>query len=295
MPLPLPHDRLHVYALFSGGASGLVGLLEGPGHGRDYDIAGALTDKAEASGIGRLAGHDRPVQAEVLDYQDFCRQEGLPPGAEARTRYHREVAGRARRAGADTIILAGYFQVVPEEFLQEFPRTLNVHPAPLHYIARKQPPKGSVGYADLRDCGNSDPREIAPLVGNQGAFTRAFRGGNAPHDVLIAGHAYGVHELRATVHQTTPDLDLGPILVESAPLPIDRERVGRNLRNRNWAGIWDYGRALQDQLKDQGDIPAFREALHLLAHRRLSLSDGLVWLDGQPLPYKGHQMNRPLI
>lgn len=99
-----------------------------------------------------------------------------------------------------------------------------------------------------------------------------------------------INNVRATVHRVIPEYDDGVIEVESAPLAIDVGLVERNLRVKNLDVIMGYCKSLQDELKEKGDVPAFRKAIELTAERRLEHRDGAVYIDGEKMPYKGLQL-----
>lgn len=294
----MPHDynhsggeKLRVFGLFGGGASSLIGLADGDKHGETYDLVGAGTNNPDASGVTKL--REREIDnLEFLDYTRFCQEQGLDPKKrDANRRYHDEWLKKIESFNPHIIALSGYFKIVPPEFLEEYPMTLNVHPAPLHYLTPKQR-KGvtRVPYDILIDAGNRHPREVEESM-EENNLKRAFRGETGVFDVLVFGHEHNVSDLRSTIHIATKNVDSGPILVESAALPIDMEKAGRMLRNRNWDAMMEYRKELQDRLKNDGDVPAFRSVVELFAESRLShSSDGVVTVDGVEQPYHGYQL-----
>lgn len=288
--IPTSGEKLRVFGLFGGGASSLIGLADGNKHKETYELVGAGTNNPDASGVIEL--RERGIdELEFLDYAHFCQERDLDPKKKDSNRqYHEEWLRKVEPFSPHIIALSGYFKIVPPEFLEEHPMTWNVHPAPLHYLTPKQR-KGvtRVPYDSLIDAGNIHPGEVEILM-KENSLMRAFRGETGVFDVLVFGHEHGVSDLRSTIHIATKDVDSGPILVESAALPIDMERSGRMIRNRNWDALMKYREELQSQLKNDGDVPAFRSAVELFAEGRLSYSDGIVAVDDNEQPYHGYQL-----
>lgn len=289
----LAGEKLRVFVLFSGGASSGVGLVDGDYHKKSYEVVGAGTNNVDASGIKKLL--DRDLNVLVSDYSSFCKDESLDPKKQSTNRrYHESWLEKIAQFRPHVIAMSGYFRIVPDIFLQEYPDTKNVHPMALHYLTKKRPRnRQHVAYGGLLDAGDWTPEQASEQI-SRFDLERAFRGDCAVFDALVFGHDperdVEVTELRSTVHRAVPEYDNGPIEVESAPVPIDREKVNRLIRRGNWDGIFAYGKELQDELKVRGDVPAFRAAVELTADRRLVHKDGAVFLDGKKLPYKGLQL-----
>jgi len=284
-------ERLILFGLFGGGASSLIGLVDGDSHGETYELVGAGTNNPDTSGVNKLT--DRGIsELEFIDYNQFCEEREIDPKRrDSNSQYHEEWLRKIEPFDPHMIALSGYFKIVPPDFLQEYPLILNVHPAPLHYLTPK-PEEGvvRVSYDSLIDAGNLHPKEVEILM-QENTLMRAFRGETGVFDVLVFGHAYGVSDLRSTIHIATKDVDSGPIIVESAALPIDMKWTERMIRNRNWDTLMEHRGELQSQLKEEGDVPAFRAAVELFAQGRLDYSDNVVIVDGHEQPYHGYQLN----
>ena len=85
----------------------------------------------------------------------------------------------------DLVVLCGYLHVLTAPMLDRFPdRILNIHDA------------------DLR------------LMGADGL--PRYRGLRSTRDAVMAGES----ETRSTVHLVTPNVDVGPVLLLSAPFPV---------------------------------------------------------------------------
>lgn len=210
---------LRVVALFSGGASAVKYLLDSdPGCGSIYRIVGAFTDNAEASGIAvcRSAG----ISVNQWDYQAWCLWSNVhPKDLEARESYFGEVNKWVRGFQPDLIMLSGFQLIVTEPLLSKWAgKILNVHPA------------------DLRIEDGSGRRKYTGL-------------GVVPVRKAIAA---GEPETRSTVHIVTADVDGGPIVAVSDPLPVV---PGRSPKEH------------QEMMKWKCDGPAYAEALRIMTER----------------------------
>ncbi|MBI4176454.1 MAG: hypothetical protein HY518_04565 [Candidatus Aenigmarchaeota archaeon] len=285
-------EKLRVFVLFSGGASAGLGLIDGPNFTRRYKVVGAGTNEPEASGIGEF--RKRGIDPAVFDYKKFLGQYNLKPGRKANEGYHDQWLEKIRTIDPHVIVLSGYFRIVPRLFLDEYPDTKNVHPAPLHYITRVLK-DGGFQYGEIIDAAQWTQKQAGELLAQRTlegkpVYIKPFTGEKAVFDLALFGQSQGISQLRATVHRAVPEVDNGPIEVESACLEIDREKTGKLIRNRSWSQLWDYTNELQNRLKVEGDIPAMRKAVELTAERRLVHTGGSVFVDTEELPYCGLQL-----
>lgn len=219
---PQPGRPMRVVVFFSGGASSLKYLLEqDPNLNKKYQIVGAFTDTKDASGISlvKQAGSE----LECLDIRDWCRaQDKKLTDLLARQAYFTEVSHLIKRFEADILMLSGFMRVVTEPLLSEYKhRILNVHPADL------------------------------TVLDAQGR--RKYVGMDAVAKAIAAGEKF----TRSTIHLVAENVDGGPIVVLSDPLPVE-------------SGIDP--KAHQEKMKWACDGPAYQKALELI-------TDGRVWLD----------------
>lgn len=221
---PQPGRLMRVVVFFSGGASSLKYLLE---HDADlrkrYEIVGAFTDTKDASGIAlvRQAG----IELECLDIRDWCRAHNKKlTDLEARKEYFAEVGRLIKRFQPDIIMLSGFMRLVTEPLLSEYKhRILNVHPADL------------------------------TILDEQGR--RKYTG----MDAVAKAIQVGEKSTRSTIHLVTAEVDAGPVVVLSDPLPIE-------------PGVEP--KAHQERMKWACDGPAYAKALKLIA-------EGRAWVDSQ--------------
>lgn len=96
----------------------------------------------------------------------------------------------------------------------------------------------------------------------------------------MAGEDYTL----STIFLVRPGKDTGPNIVQSRRFSVD---IPQGVPPE------EYSKYLQEEMKLEGDGPAYLEALKLLATGRLGIGkDGItVFLDGGPLPYKGVQLS----
>jgi folate-dependent phosphoribosylglycinamide formyltransferase PurN len=176
----------------------------------DYEVVGAISSSRDASGIQKL--EKLGVAVEVLDIREFYDDKPLTD-MERRKEYDQELARIASRWQPDIIACSGYMYILTTSFLEAFPnKVLNVHPADLRIMEG-----GRRKYAGLH------------VVEKQ----------------LQCGEKF----TRSTIHLMTEDVDHGPILCVSQPLPFE---------NRN-------AKEQQELMKLKCDGPAYRKALELLS------------------------------
>ncbi len=118
-------DSLRVAVLASGVGTNLQALIDQV-HGRDgVRIVAVASDNPEAQALERAAAAEIPTA--VFGRQDFR--------GDRRAR-DRAMAGWLREQGAQLVVMAGYMQLVCEEFLDRFPdAVINIHPSLLPAFA----------------------------------------------------------------------------------------------------------------------------------------------------------------
>ncbi|MCH7688837.1 MAG: hypothetical protein IH899_19500 [Planctomycetes bacterium] len=193
-------------------------------------------------------------------------------------------------ANPDVVLLSGYFRILPDFFLEQFPDTKNTHCMDLSWIAqREQKDSPLVRYRQLRYVGGQDPNAVAQLEDVE----RAFKGESAVFDLLQSARIIRPHpKLRATVHRAIPEYDEGLIEVQSAPVEVDWDLAQRLGRTRNWGELMKYADLLQGELKVKGDIPATITAIELTSDGRLDHHDGAVYVDDIRMPVHGLRLDK---
>jgi len=206
---------LRVVVLFSGGASSLKYLLEhDPNCGKKYKIVGAFTDTHDAPGASLVKQAD--IELECLDIRDYFRARNARlNNPEVRKTYFAEVSRKIQRFQADLLILCGFMRIVVEPLLGEYRnRILNVHPADLTLVDENR--------------------------------KRKYIGSDAVSGAISAGEKF----TRSTIHFVTEDVDGGPIVTISDPLPVE-PGVDPKIH--------------QEKMKWACDGPAYAKALALIA------------------------------
>lgn len=224
MPIYAPKsDRLmRVAVLFSGGASALRYALERDSRlNVSYQFVGAFTNMKDAPGIelARRAG----ISIETCDYRDFMRTRQAKYADEsARREYFTNMVGKLATWQPDLLMLSGFMLILQEPLLGAYKsRILNVHPADLTVLDEK----GRRKYVGLD------------------AVEKAIRAGE--------------QQTRSTIHLVTTEVDGGPIIVLSDPLPVETSVDAKTQ---------------QEKMKWACDGPAYCKALELIA-------EGRVWLN----------------
>ena len=220
---PKPDRKLRVAVLFSGGASALRHLVErDPHYGRLYEVVGALTDRPDASGIAFCRQRGIPVKA--LDFRAFLKERGASfRDWGARRAYFARVVEALQAWAPDVLLLSGFLLVITEPLLSAYRfRIVNVHPA---------------------DLTIADERGRRKYVG-------------LGLDVVRRAIEAGEPVTRSTVHLVTEEVDGGPVLVLSEPLPVE-------------PGVRPEEH--QERMKWACDGPAVQEALELIATGRVLL------------------------
>jgi len=276
--LPLTENHpMRVFGMFSGGASSLRAMLDDPNRGDLYELVGTLTNDPKAFGIEYMETVHIPV--EKVSFKKFCRENGLDPSDSpdpnssiSRGGYSEKVIKTIESYQPHIIALSGFMLLMPNSFLQEFNnRVLNVHPADTAILTGPNVERLYVG--------NLSPTEVAILMGDN-QLRRKFVGGNAVYDAVMKGEEYTL----STIFLVRPGKDTGPNIVQSRRFSVD---IPQGVPPE------EYSKYLQEEMKLEGDGPAYLEALKLLATGRLGIGkDGItVFLDGGPLPYKGVQLS----
>jgi len=157
--------------------------MEKTPEGCPFEIVGVFTDSPEAGAVGTARRCGIPVHS--LDIRDYYAVRGKPlRDRELRAEYDREALARVAYCRADVILLAGYVWATTDVLLEQY-LVVNVHPG------------------DLALTDDTGRRVLAGANGIQAALDRRL-----PY-------------LRASSHIATRELDAGPLLVRSEPVPVD--------------------------------------------------------------------------
>jgi len=104
-----------IVILFSGIGTNLEYILKHM-HGRELNVAAAITNNPEAGGIAAAKKFAVPV--EILDHRRFAELE----------MYDRELVQLIRKYSPDLTVLAGFMRILTPVFTENI-RALNLHPS----------------------------------------------------------------------------------------------------------------------------------------------------------------------
>ena len=106
---------IKIVILFSGIGTNLEYILKHM-HGRELNVAAAITNNPEAGGIA--AAKKFAVPEEILDHRRFAERE----------MYDRELVQLIRKYSPDLTVLAGFMRILTPVFTENI-RALNLHPS----------------------------------------------------------------------------------------------------------------------------------------------------------------------
>lgn len=158
----------NLQALIDAERAGTLGGAAPEGGGPCARIVGVVSDRAGAYALERAEAAGIPSWTEIPDKR--------LPKEERRRELSDRLLERARKAGADTVVLAGFLSILQGEFLSEYSgRIINLHPA------------------------------LLPKFGGAGMW------GHRVHEAVLAA---GETESGCTVHLVDAGTDTGPILLQ---------------------------------------------------------------------------------
>ena len=136
---------------------------------------------------------------------------------------------------------------------------------------------GYMSYITLKGCVNVHPADLSILTPEG---RRKYTGDHAVRDAILAGEK----ELRASTLWTDEGIDTGPLLMVSAPLPVQLPMPLSELVEK--PDIFQrVVKEHQEKLKQVGDWKIFPRTVELIARGRFGLDEeNRVYLDGIPIP-----------
>ena len=110
---------LHIAALASGKGTNVAAIMKSIERGSlDARVVLVLSNRPGAPVLDKA--RDAGVPVWTRDHRDYSDREA----------FDREMLEEIRKAGADTVVLAGYMRMLSAAFVSAFPnRMLNIHPA----------------------------------------------------------------------------------------------------------------------------------------------------------------------
>jgi folate-dependent phosphoribosylglycinamide formyltransferase PurN len=107
---------------------------------------------------------------------------------------------------------------------------------------------------------------------------RKFTGDHAVRDAIAAGEK----TIAASTHLVEEEVDGGPLLMISPPLPVELKEEWNLSDPKDLKEAEDFN---QDRLKENGDWIIFPRTIEYLARGRYGRDeDGVIYFDGKPIP-----------
>jgi phosphoribosylglycinamide formyltransferase-1 len=104
-----------IVVLFSGAGSNLAYILKHL-HGKELEVAAAITNNPDAGGVAIAESYGVPV--EVVDHRQFPERES----------FDRELVRRIEKYAPDLTVLAGFMRILTPAFTEKV-RAINLHPS----------------------------------------------------------------------------------------------------------------------------------------------------------------------
>lgn len=245
---------MRVAGFMSGSGTNIVRLLEreealkGSEGSSPFEVVFIFSDRSDGSCRGEGIALERGIPYVSYDIRAFHRRRGLK----------RSVKGPEGMAGRRE------FDRFAERLIQAFE---------IDVVALG----GYMSYTTLTRCVNVHPADLSILTA---AGRRKYVGDHAVEDAISAGEG----SLRSSTIWTDRGVDTGPLLMVSAPVPVELPEPLDSLRG-------DRERLLQivdlhqQRLKEVGDWKIFPKTVEMIARGRYALDDrGRVYVDGRAVP-----------
>jgi len=104
-----------IIILFSGEGSNLLNIIETL-HGKELNVAAAITNRPNAGGIAKAKAHQVPV--EVIDHTDFSDRES----------FDEKLLETINSYSPDLVVMAGFMRILTPVITDNI-KAINVHPS----------------------------------------------------------------------------------------------------------------------------------------------------------------------
>jgi folate-dependent phosphoribosylglycinamide formyltransferase PurN len=136
---------------------------------------------------------------------------------------------------------------------------------------------GYMSYTTLTKCINVHPADLSITTPDG---ERKYVGDHAVEDAISAGEKF----LRSSTIWTDRSVDTGPLLMVSAPLPVQLPEP-LDILKQNRERLLQTVDLHQQWLKEVGDWRIFPKTVEMIAKGRFALDpEGRVYVDGRPVP-----------
>ncbi|MGA1875616.1 MAG: phosphoribosylglycinamide formyltransferase [bacterium] len=243
------HGMLRVVGLMSGSGSNLRKILEWVHELKKergefvYNVVAIFSDSSDSKACH--IGKDFDVPIVIRDIRGFYAKRGKSiRDLKVREEFDRETIKALAPFKAKVAAYAGYMSIATKPLVEGF-LGVNVHPA-----------------------------DLSVEVGGM----RKYVGAQAVQDAILAGES----SLRSTTHIIESQIDGGPLLMISPPLPVNpKDSLDPNKPEMIRSIVNHY----QERLKEAGDWIIFPRTLQYLAEGRYARDEGgRLFFDGQPIP-----------
>ena len=234
--------KMRVVGMISGSGKGVIAIIDRQKEMRaaaakNFEVVGIFTDNPHSRASSIAKDYGLPLL--VNDIRQFYQERGRPiSDLGVRETYDRETVRLLKPLEPDILIFAGYVWAATHVLVDAF-QIINAHPA-----------------------------DLAVMQGGK----RAYAGADGIGAALLAGE----RQLHSTVHLVTTEVDGGPILLISKPVPVGEDA---NLDSRE---RWRKYLTLVNQQQRQ---------LLLLALEKLASGDfasdetGTIYYKGKAIPH----------
>lgn len=245
---------MRVAAFMSGSGTNILRLLEREKALRDaegaspFEVVFLFSDRSDGASRGEAIALEHGLPYASYDIRAFHALRGL----------------RRTAATPEGLAAREAFDRVPAELVRAFD---------IDVIALG----GYMSYSTLSGCVNVHPADLS-LRNPDGS--RTYVGDHAVRDAIAAGET----ELRSSTLWTDAGVDTGPLLMVSAPIPVELHDSLEALRAdpERLARVADEH---QDRLKEAGDWMIFPDTVEMIARGRFALDrESRVYVDGKPAP-----------
>ena len=226
-----------------------------------YELVFLFSDVADPEKCKiREIAQEYNLPFEINDIWEFYRSRGHTTKRDMKLReeYDKITLGYLKEHNIDCVALGGYMSIVTHIIFKTYP-TINVHPADLSIID--------------------------PITGR-----RKYTGDHAVRDAILAGES----QIRASTHLATEEVDGGPLLLISKPVPIKLPPniTIEDLKSEQHRDMLEnLAQSHQEQLKKVGDWVIFPLTLIYIAKGLVALDEnGVVYIENRPYP-RGLRLN----
>jgi len=240
---------LRVAGLMSGSGTNIRKIIEhqkkmgGNEKGSPFEIVVLFSDSWNS--IAAQIGKEFDIPVVIRDIGAFYTERNKKRSdLTIRPEFDRQTAKVLSSFGVKVAVYGGYMSIATYPLIDAF-MGINVHPADLSI---------------------------------EEGCKRKFTGDHAVRDAIMAGEK----TIAASTHIITREVDQGPILMISSPIPVIKKKEWNLSQPADLKKAEEFN---QEELKVKGDWIIFPETIEYLSRGRYGKDDrGLLYFDGNPIP-----------